>query len=398
MVPLTVEQGFPLEIVLTAPLRSRLNEPVHGRIMNPVYVFDREVIPSGTEILGKVTGLQSVGKWKRISSMLGGDFTPLHEPQIRFDTLVMADGTQIPIDTSAVLEGNVLLRFDKGRTRAFTTTTAPRPGKELLHSLLWSLSPYHPQTIATGATYKATLLQPLQFGNALLGTRALSSIGAEPEPGSLIYARLLTALDSKTTKRGTSVQAILTRPLYSLNHQLIFPAGSRIQGEVAEARGAGMWNRNGELTLKFTKIEPPLVVMTSMNQIREIQGRLVGLEVSADLTQLQIDQDGMTGIQRSKARFLAPAVALAGAGPMLNAGTASFGTAFAEAYSSSFINRISGGSAGLGLPAGVAGLMVPPLGLGLGAYGVSRSIYSNLIGHGKNITLPADTPIEIRLD
>jgi hypothetical protein len=29
---------------------------------------------------------------------------------------------------------------------------------------------------------------------------------------------------------------------------------------------------------------------------------------------------------------------------------------------------------------------------------VTRSVYSNIIGHGKNITLPVDIPIEVRID
>src|SRR5215831_4482530 len=87
IVPLTVDKGFPLKVVLTDKVRSRLNKPVHAKIVDPVYAFDREVIPAGTEILGKVTCLKGVGKWKRVSSMLGGDFTPLHDAEITFDTL-----------------------------------------------------------------------------------------------------------------------------------------------------------------------------------------------------------------------------------------------------------------------------------------------------------------------
>jgi hypothetical protein len=34
----------------------------------------------------------------------------------------------------------------------------------------------------------------------------------------------------------------------------------------------------------------------------------------------------------------------------------------------------------------------------LGAYGVGYAVYFNILGHGKNISLPVDTSIEIRLD
>ena len=52
----------------------------------------------------------------------------------------------------------------------------------------------------------------------------------------------------------------------------------------------------------------------------------------------------------------------------------------------------------MGLPAGIAGLMVPPVGLGLGAYGVGYAVYTNILGRGKNIVLSVDTPIEVRVD
>src|SRR5262249_28880955 len=103
-------------------------------------------------------------------------------------------------------------------------------------------------------------------------------------------------------------------------------------------------------------------------------------------------------VTRTNGRFLAPAFAAVGAAPLFGTGTPSLPTAFAEGYASSFMGRVTGGSSGFGLPASVSGMMIPPLGLGLGAFGVTRSIYSNLIGHGKNITLPMDTPIEIRID
>jgi hypothetical protein len=395
--PLTVEKGFPLKVVLTEKLRSKLNEPVHGRIVDSVYAMDREVIPAGTEILGKVTALRPVGKWKRISSLLGGDFTPLHDPQITFDTLVFADGKQIPIETSATPQGNVLVRLRDGKVRAYTTSIQ-QPGKEMLHGMLWRLSPYHPQFVPTGTVYKATLLEPLDFGFVFYGTRILNGIGSEPPAGSIIYARLMTAVDSKKTKPGTEVRAVLTHPLYSLDHRLIFPAGSRLQGEVAESHAAGFLGHGGKLSIKFTKIEPPLAIMSSMSQIQEIQGRLVGVDVPTDLNQLRIDGDGVAQVPTSKQRFLAPAFALAGAAPLLAGGSSSVGGAFAEGYSTSLFSRMLGGADGLGLPANVAGLIFPPVGLGLGAYAVGYATYFNILGHGKNIVLPVDTTIEVRVD
>src|SRR5215468_4641538 len=97
IVPLTVDQGFPLQVILTQKLRFKENEPVHAKIIEPVYAFDREVVPSGTEVVGRITGFQKAGKWKRISTLLGGDFTPVRQPQITFHTLVLPGGMPISI-------------------------------------------------------------------------------------------------------------------------------------------------------------------------------------------------------------------------------------------------------------------------------------------------------------
>jgi len=126
-VPLTVDKGFPLQVVLTKNLRFKENESVRAKIVEPVYSFDREVIPAGAEVEGKITGFQEAGKWKRISAMLGGNFTPQREPQITLQTLVLRDGTRIPIETLVVpgTEKTVGLDADK-----------PHSGKDLKNALM----------------------------------------------------------------------------------------------------------------------------------------------------------------------------------------------------------------------------------------------------------------------
>src|SRR5215467_2389594 len=79
---LTVPEGAPLRVILTQKLRFKMNQPVHAKIVEPVYAFDREVLPEGTEILGRITGFRAAPRWMRITSMLGGNFTPLREPQL----------------------------------------------------------------------------------------------------------------------------------------------------------------------------------------------------------------------------------------------------------------------------------------------------------------------------
>src|SRR6478672_8790762 len=71
-IPLTIDKGVPIQLSLTGRLRFKEDEPIHARIAEPVYAFDREVLPAGTEVLGRITSLRKPGKGKRILSMLTG--------------------------------------------------------------------------------------------------------------------------------------------------------------------------------------------------------------------------------------------------------------------------------------------------------------------------------------
>src|SRR5216684_5193084 len=75
LVPLTVDAGVPLRVYLTKRLPKRLNEPVHARLIEPIFAFDREVIPPGAEVLGRVSRLVPASKFARTMAIIGGDFT-----------------------------------------------------------------------------------------------------------------------------------------------------------------------------------------------------------------------------------------------------------------------------------------------------------------------------------
>jgi hypothetical protein len=64
-----------------------------------VFAFDRIVVPAGSQVLGQVSRLHPVTKMRRASAILGGDFTPLHDAEVQFTTLMMPDGRRIPLQT-----------------------------------------------------------------------------------------------------------------------------------------------------------------------------------------------------------------------------------------------------------------------------------------------------------
>jgi hypothetical protein len=412
IVPLTVDQGVPLQVMLTEKLHYKLNERVHARLIESVFAFDREVIPVGAEVEGRITGFKYAGKFRRLTTMLGGDFTPVRDPQITFDTLILENGTRIPIHTLVNLgTATVILSDDakepkldsKGNVaktpgvKALKDATA-HAGNDVLKGMLWNLVPYHPQFVPTGMRYRATLLEPLDFGTAILGAGALNGIGSTPSTGSIVYTRLLTPLNSRTTKAGAPVQALLMRPLFSRTNALIFPVGSRLTGEVVEVHRAGKFHHPGQLAFKFTTIEPPVSLVSGLHPPQPIDGHLVGMQVASEMNQSHIDKAGALSIHESKTRFFSPALAIAGFGLGLNATAQTFPNAFVGAYSGSMINRVMTGDAGLGMPAGIAGRMVPVAGIGLGLYSVGYSLFVNVLSKGPEINLPIDTPMEIRFD
>jgi hypothetical protein len=53
---LSVPKGTPLQIALDQEIQvKKVGQTVHGRIVQPVYAFDRVVIPIGTVASGRIT-------------------------------------------------------------------------------------------------------------------------------------------------------------------------------------------------------------------------------------------------------------------------------------------------------------------------------------------------------
>ena len=404
IVPLAVKEGMPLQVMLTEKLRYKLDEPVRGKIIEPVYAFDREVIPSGTEVLGKVTGFRKGSAWKKISTLLGADFTPVREPIITFDTLVMDDGSRIPIETTVEAGTDTAIRFknslksSEGLKARGLVATSKQQGNDILKGMLWNLSPYHPQFVPTGARYKVTLQQPLDFGSAVLGAKAFSKLGSNPPTGSIVYARLETPLDSSTTPVGSIVKAEVTRPIFSADQYLLLPVGSKLVGEVVQVKKAGLMHHDGELAFKFTKIEAPVSILLGQAPPLAVEANLSGALVNHEMGQLRISENGSTHIVESKMRFFTPALAGIGVVRGFNFGSETMGSAVLGATEDNLLKRALGSDFEFGFPAGIAGRMIPPVGISLGIYGLGHAIFSNLLSRGQEVKFPVNTPLEVRLD
>ena len=111
-IPLSVPAGTPLKVALDQEVRvHNVGQQVHGKVMEPVYAFDRLVVPAGSEVNGRIAVIEGVSKRKRTVAALNGDFSPYREVHIDFDELVFADGRHLPLQTSVSRGASGVLQF-----------------------------------------------------------------------------------------------------------------------------------------------------------------------------------------------------------------------------------------------------------------------------------------------
>ena len=102
-IALTVPDGTPLQIALDSEVRVRkVGQPIHGRVMQPVYVFDHLVIPTGTQATGHIVAIAPVPGSTRVLSALNADFTPAHKLSVNFDQLILPGGRTIELHATVV--------------------------------------------------------------------------------------------------------------------------------------------------------------------------------------------------------------------------------------------------------------------------------------------------------
>ena len=118
------------------------------------------------------------------------------------------------------------------KTRVPATVRVAEPASSItLKRPLWAKAPYHPQYLRRGTRFDAPLRDPLRFGFAPIKAEALGALGTQPSPDSVAHVRFLATLSSNSAKQGQPVEAVVTTPLFSPEHQLVLPEGTRLQAK-----------------------------------------------------------------------------------------------------------------------------------------------------------------------
>jgi len=429
-VELVVPRGRALRVILTESTTvHRVGQIVTGRLVEPVYAYDRVVLPAGTIVRGRITKLTPPSKANRLRAMTGGDFSPQRAIEVRFESVVQ-DGSPKPIESIAKNETPHAVRATarnadagdhadaegvvsrakgeaKGRAAAAIATVKQRAGDavsavkdpgRLDRVKEWALNrlPYRPQVLRKGTVYDAELLTPIDFGPT--GVHDAAPDGTLPAPDSILTARLLTRLDSRATPRGSPLEAIVTQPVFAEDGRLIFPEGTKLTGEVTFAQPARRFHRNGQLRFLFERVEPP------DRDAAPMLAALHAIDVDAS-DRVVLDDEGGAAVENSKTRFVEPALALLALRASMDQGegrgferepTAARSTAI-SARGGNPLARGVGGLIGFGAIGFVVGHFSQPLGVAFGVVGAARSVYTNILGRGQELTFPADTPIQVQL-
>jgi len=428
-VELIVPKGRPLRVTLANDTTVKnVGQTVTGTLVEPVYAYDRIVLPAGTTVEGRITKLDNPSKLNRAQTMSSGDFSPHHIVELRFEA-VIRDGERVPIDTIAKNEtvhptrqvakdtapadpnpsvvgrakqevkAEAANAIDSAKHQVTGALSAVKdPGR--MHRLKeWAVSksPYHPQVLRHGTVYDAELQAPITFGAA--PTRPTAPDGTLPAPASILHAQLSTTLDSATTPRGTPLEAVVSEPVFAEDGRLILPEGSRLTGEVTFAEPAKKFHRNGQLRFLFERVELP------NQESMQMLASLHAIDVSGD-DHVVLDDEGGAAMQNSKTRFVEPALALLALRASMNQGEG--GERFAGGESGVRATAASSGG-GNYLARGVSGVIgfgligvglsqvSRPLGIAFGVLGASRSVYKNILGKGQELRFQADTPIQLQL-
>jgi hypothetical protein len=418
LIPLEVPAGTPLPVVLDKEIRiQKAGQPIRGKIAEPVYAFDKLVVPAGSDVTGTISRIGGVSALKRTASALNADFSPARDVQVVFDQLVLPDGRRVPLHTQVAPASQGVLQFatatepknqgkekkgaaklasDKaGETKQEITqeweaakSQITAPGKiHRLKRLAIAELPYHPQYFDAGTRFNAELLDPLDFGTEEVTAEKVHLLGTPPAAGSVIHALLKTPLTSATGQKGDTVEAVMTEPLLTNNH-LVLPEGTLLQGSVLQVRPARKLHRNGQLRIVFHEIVPPKSVE------QHVEASLEGLEVKSDQN-LSLDSEGGAQATTPKTRYLTTgiSIALAASSFMTDADA---GRALQQSGGEVGKSALNGAS-GFRVIGFITGALVHSrvLASTMGVYGAGMSVYDHFLSRGRDVVYPKDTAMAI---
>jgi len=407
--PVQIPAGTPLPVQLAGHAPMKKGERLECHMLYPVYVDNRMVIPAGSIVRGSVIALND-DRSRRIRARLWGDFTPFHVPVVRFDQLVMSDGTTEQIASNDASDGAPVLHLSPPaketphsliaqqiaqakQSAKDTIALVTAPGrKDRLVQFVYKQLPYHPQRIEAATTWTVTLEQPLVLKPTPGQAEAKSDPPADPQapgkqasqaemrdaekPAWHIRAYLKQTISSADEKPGNTFEAVVAEPVFNPDHTLAVPEGSVLVGSITQAKPARSFGRVGKLRFDFRALRLP------GEPSQHVTGTLAAADASKE-QQLALDQEG--GVEpKPQNRVIVPLVLTLLASRTLDNDGSIAGNAAVGSNGFGLIGRVVGITAG---SRGVAAV--------IGFYGAGLSFSERWLVRGQNVAFQKNTRIEV---
>ena len=394
---ITLPAGTQLPVSIPGHLPMRSGQPLRATLLYPVYAGNRLILPAGTPVNGTVVAL-TPDHPVRARARLGLDFTPFVNPIVRFDSIVLANGTTVPISTGTVQNGAPIYRLVapppvKGGLFAHLYAQAKVAATDRIHVItgpdkadratqfLFHQLPYHPQRIAKATAWTAETSAPVELPSPGPDARP-APLPADRDPDTtptwLLNGYLTTPISSETSKPGQKISATVAEPILNPDGSIAVPQGSLLTGEVTQARPARKLSRAGELKFSFRQIQFP------GHEAQSVRASLKGAD-SASEAQLAMDSEGQVK-PKPQDKLAVPLILLAlAARPLDQDGGRHHHQLGKDAVASNSLGL-------LGFILGTAAQR-PNLAAGIGYYGAALSIYQRIFAKGKPVTFSQDTRV-----
>src|ERR1700736_2833488 len=93
-IDLVLRAGTPLRVALDDTVAvKQIGQVVSGTLVEPLYSYDRLVLPVGTHVSGHVASLESPSRLMRLRAWSSGDFAPKRHVVLQFDSLTLESQT-----------------------------------------------------------------------------------------------------------------------------------------------------------------------------------------------------------------------------------------------------------------------------------------------------------------
>ncbi|MBV8551339.1 MAG: hypothetical protein JOY54_08570 [Acidobacteriaceae bacterium] len=425
-VHLLVEAGTPLRLYITQRVWYRVGENVNAKLIEPVWAFDRIVIPAGATVRGQVVNLDPVPKMVRAQAVAGGDFTPLKRAEVSFTDITFPDGRRFSLQTRRSLGLSTIYSPPRAKPQSQKTTphktssgrqflerqvqaqaNARSHGlydmvrgpnkKEWVEGYVLSKLPYHPQWYRTGTRFDAVLEKPLDFGTVQVASSEFGQVGAPPAPDSVAQMMLLETISSADARVGDSMVGVLSQPLFTPDHKLVLPEGTRLTGKITLAQPAKYLHRGGKLRFAIDDVQVPAIAKAPVDAAFQqrpepVRGQLAAAEVNPQA--VKVDSEGTAKATESKTRLLRPVIAGLIAAKTLDNDS---GKQTATGSGSPNTGALAlGGFSGFGIFGTALSFGPHQIGEVLGFYGLAWSVFTNVISRGGEVKFEKNTSMAIR--